>query len=64
MDGNQSFFEDGGKRWFKTGDIGEYDDKGMGLLKLANEYSGLTFLSNIKLKIISGILNYRKSENY
>ncbi len=28
MDGNQSFFEDEGKRWFKTGDIGEFDAEG------------------------------------
>ena len=24
----ESFFEEGGKRWFKTGDIGEFDEDG------------------------------------
>ena len=28
MDGNLSFFEEDGKRWFRTGDIGEFDDEG------------------------------------
>ena len=28
MDGNLSFFEENGKRWFRTGDIGEFDDGG------------------------------------
>ena len=28
MDGNLSFFEENGKRWFRTGDIGEFDDEG------------------------------------
>ena len=29
MDGAPVFFEEGGKRWFRTGDIGEYDSKGI-----------------------------------
>ena len=28
MEGPASFFEDGGKRWFRTGDIGEFDKYG------------------------------------
>ena len=28
MDGVPAFFEEGGKRWFRTGDIGEFDLKG------------------------------------
>ena len=28
MDGPPVFFEKGGKRWFRTGDIGEYDNEG------------------------------------
>ena len=28
MDRNLSFFEENGKRWFRTGDIGEFDDEG------------------------------------
>ena len=29
MDGAPVFFEEGGKRWFRTGDIGEYDSEGI-----------------------------------
>ena len=28
IDRDQVFFEEGGKRWFRTGDIGEYDKEG------------------------------------
>ena len=28
MDEVPVFFEEGGKRWFRTGDIGEYDNEG------------------------------------
>ena len=28
IDGNLAFFEDCGKRWFRTGDIGEFDMEG------------------------------------
>ena len=28
MEGDPVFFEEGGKRWFRTGDIGEYDNEG------------------------------------
>ena len=35
MDGVPVFFDEGGKRWFMTGDIGEYDSEGISWASLS-----------------------------